>query len=75
MIHKHNIQNQPDITINELAVEMRGGFKKVNESVEDLAKMTAREFRIVHDEIGEVKTVIREHGSRIRRTEHKLQLA
>ncbi len=74
-IEMRNGFKESKMTTDQLTVEMREGFKKVNESVEDLARMTDREFKVVHGKIGEVKTVIGEHGSRIRRIEHKLQLA
>lgn len=81
-----NTPIQKDITINELAAridtqfdtlrsDMNSGFKDVNESIDHLAQITAKEFKIVHTELGEVKTIIREHGARIRRVEQKLQLA
>ncbi len=120
-MHKNNIQNQPNITINELAVridknliltsdlatEMRKGFdkldKKIDDSVGELARSVASGFKEVdvrftemRDEIATKATtesiehledklanrvdilenlIVKDHGTRLRRIERKLQFA
>lgn len=89
-----NTPTQKDITINELAQEMRKGFvkldKRIEDSVDELARSVASGFKEVDIRFSEIKedihnveyridnlerTIIKDHGTRLRRVERKLQLA
>ncbi len=90
-------QNHTPIHVNELAIEMRSGFKEIHTTIDDLAGMVARGFKevdtnlaLVRKDIAEVKedvahieyridtlekSILKDHDTRIRRVERKLQLA
>ena len=91
--------NKQDTTLNDLALEMRNGFKEVNNTIDDLAGMVARGFKSVDVQLVDVRKelatkatkedvqnveyridnlenlIVKEHGTRIRRIERKLQIA